>query len=95
MQNKITKSARNQDCTLRIPSVCNFNNETTVLCHKNGGGMGIKHSPIHSCYGCSSCHDWLDNRSGVVDSKTRDCEFLRAMIETQSILIQKNLIQVK
>ena len=93
MQNKITKSARNENCTLRIPGVCNFNTDTTVLCHKNGGGMGFKHHSIHSCYGCSSCHDWLDNRGSVTSTEKRDAEFLRAMIETQSILIRKGLIK--
>ena len=30
---KIRNSARGQDCALRIPGVCNFNPETTVLAH--------------------------------------------------------------
>ena len=42
---KIRKAARDQECTLRFPC-CNYNTETTVLCHPNqladGKGMGLK-----------------------------------------------------
>ena len=45
---KIRNSARGQDCTLRIPGVCNFNPETTVLAHVGKDrGMSIK------------CHDTM------------------------------------
>lgn len=57
---KITNSARNEDCTLRIAGVCNFDPSTTVFAHMNGGGMGYKHHDIHGCYACSDCHNWLD-----------------------------------
>ncbi|MGE4799277.1 nuclease domain-containing protein [Yersinia hibernica] len=37
-------SARGQCCTLQIPSICNGNPETTVLCHlpSSTHGMGYK-----------------------------------------------------
>lgn len=91
---KITQSAKGADCTLRIPGVCNFNPETTVFAHLNGGGMGTKHSDLHGCYSCSSCHDWLDGRNyGSGERVFRDAEFLRAMIETQNKLIEQGLIK--
>lgn len=62
---KVRESARGEDCTLRLPGVCNFNPETTVFCHSNriadGKGMGIKAKT--GAYGCSSCHDVLDGRA--------------------------------
>jgi len=83
-----------QDCTLRIPGVCNFNPETTVFAHLNGGGMSTKHSDIHGCYACSSCHDWLDGRFGYGAPWAKDVEFLRAMVETQNKLIEQGLIKI-
>lgn len=59
---KITESARNQPCLVRIPSICNFDPSTTVLAHLNGGGIGMKTPDIHGAYACSACHDAIDGR---------------------------------
>ena len=101
---KITQSAKGEDCTLRIPGVCNFNPKTTVFAHMNGGGMGYKHHDIHGCYACSYCHKWLDldyiyapageDTTCEQWHALKDSEFLRAMIETQTKLLQKGLIKV-
>jgi len=92
---KITQSARGEECTLRIPGVCNRNPETTVFAHINGGGMGTKHHDIHGCYACSDCHDWIDSRISYGDDYIKAKELLRAMTETQTKLLQKGLITVK
>ena len=41
---KLRDSARGQDCTLRLPGICNFDSATTVLAHLPCGqkGMGMK-----------------------------------------------------
>ena len=61
----IRRAARGQDCTLRL-AVCNFDPDTTVLCHSNflidGKGMGLKAPDTVAAFGCSSCHDVLDGR---------------------------------
>lgn len=63
---KIRKAARDQECTLRFPC-CNYNTETTVLCHPNqladGKGMGLKAPDDTAAFGCSACHDVLDGRA--------------------------------
>lgn len=62
----IRRSARGEDCTMRIPGVCNHDPATTVLCHSNdladGKGMGLKAPDTEAAYGCSACHDVLDGR---------------------------------
>ena len=94
-QTKITKSARGEDCQIRIPNVCNFNPETTVLCHKNGGGAGMKSNDIHGAYGCSSCHDAVDGRMNTVFNVDElDVMFYEGIFRTQLILIDKGLINV-
>ena len=61
---KITDSARNEDCLIRIPGVCNRRNETTVACHEPcGSGLSIKWPDTEIAYGCSSCHDEIDGRT--------------------------------
>ena len=59
---KIRKSAKMQDCTVRIPGICNYIPETVVLAHINGAGMALKQSDIEAAYCCSACHDVLDHR---------------------------------
>lgn len=101
----ITQSAKNENCTLRIAGICNHDPETTVFAHMNGGGMAYKHHDIHGCYACSKCHEWLDGgyvkhisaqlfSKQAIEANVRG-EFCRAMIETQSILLEKGLIEVK
>jgi hypothetical protein len=56
---------------LRIPGVCNFNPETTVLAHiRRGGvaGMGQKPPDLCGVHACSACHDVIDSRVPHVKS---------------------------
>lgn len=94
-QSKITKSARGEDCQIRVPGICNFNPETTVFCHLNGGGMGTKHSDLHGAYGCSNCHDAIDGRLQT-DHSWHELKkmHLEAMVRTQNILVDKGLITI-
>lgn len=95
---KITKSARGQSCTVRIPSICNGNNETVVLAHINGvrfgHGIGQKVNDAFGAYACSSCHDAVDGRT---PTQYRRAELklmhLEGVIETQAILMQEGLIK--
>jgi len=61
---KIRQSARMQECTVRIPGVCNHNPETTVLAHL-GSGTAKRGDDTNAVYACSDCHDAIDRRSKV------------------------------
>lgn len=56
--------ARDMQCLLRVPGVCNGRTDTTVACHSNwaehGKGGARKADDHWSCWGCSECHRWLD-----------------------------------
>ena len=57
--------AKGKDCQVRIPGVCSFNPEETVLAHiRRGGvgGMGSKPADIIGVHSCARCHDVLDSR---------------------------------
>ena len=84
----IRESARCQQCTLRIPGVCNHNPETTVFAHLNTKykGMGNKSPDIFGVYACSACHAMLDS------SRVKISDQFNALIETQMRLFDKNLL---
>jgi len=90
-QTKITKSARGEDCAFRFPNICNFNPETTILCHINTKykGWALKSPDLFAAYGCSSCHSALDSNSGVESQWVMD-----AVFETQYKLMEKGLIKI-
>ena len=58
----LRKEAKGRECTVRIPFVCNFNPETTILAHLNIGGMGQKAHDLFAALCCSNCHDVIDGR---------------------------------
>lgn len=101
---KIQASAKGEECTLRIPYVCNGNPETVVLCHAPyPGKSGTRFEDHWACYGCSSCHDYVDGRTRETgfavqyDPIVRFLEtvWLPAIHETQTKLIEKGLIQIE
>lgn len=94
----IRASARNQECTLRFPGICNRTPETTVWCHSNrladGKGMSLKAPDEQGCYGCSDCHAWLDGGyavGGGIRAEV-DARFDAAREESQAILKAKGLM---
>lgn len=93
----IRKSAKGEVCTVRLPGICNRNNETTVLAHINGvrfgHGTGQKVSDIHGAYCCSSCHDVIDGRvKSDIDREFVKQAHYEAILETQLKLIKKGLL---
>ena len=92
---KIKDSARMEDCQVRLPGICNFNNETTVFAHiGNSGGMASKVSDIHGSYCCSACHDEIDRRTRLMDAEQAELFGWHGVQRTQDILINKGLIKV-
>ena len=95
--NKLRASAKGQECQVRLPGVCNWNERTTVLAHVGkDSGMGMKASDIEATFACSSCHSVMDGHT----KHDFDNDFLRlAMLEgaerTRAIWVEQGLIEVK
>ena len=90
---KLRKSARGQQCTLRLTG-CNYNPETVVLAHIRNNqfcGVAMKPPDYMSCFACSSCHDTIDGR---VKSDTVYKDILRAHFETMQHWVEAGLIEV-
>jgi hypothetical protein len=91
---KIQESARNEQCTFNL-GVCNYDTTTTVLCHDT---RNIPDSPRKSdaraAYGCSDCHDVMDERT-TSHWKVHQAgyEWGRAIAKTHVRLIQKGLLR--
>lgn len=65
MSKKLRNAARGRDCQVRIPGICNFNPETTVLAHYRLAGTcgtGCKPDDRQAAHSCNSCHDAIDGR---------------------------------
>jgi len=93
---KITKSAKGQQCQIRIPGVCNGNRETVVAAHLNGYGMGCKNPDLFISYACSACHDEVDARTWCQTFKRSDISrmFYEGIFRTQTILLRDGLIKI-
>jgi len=93
---KIRDSANGKDCTLRLYPICNGNPETTVFAHigKNRG-VSIKCGDNMGIYVCSSCHDIIDGRiRRDMTQGDMAIDKLRALEETQQILIEEGLMVI-
>lgn len=96
-QTKITKSAKGEDCSVRLPTVCSFDNDKTILAHLGTSfSAPNRANDFFAAYCCADCHDVIDNR---VKSKFTSEEILiatsDAMMETQLKLIAKGLVIIK
>lgn len=92
---KLRDSARGQECTVRLPGICNWNPETTVLAHLPCGtrGVGMKGIDTVAVYACSSCHDAIDGRTKGAEIDWEDMP--RAIAETHEALIRAGIMTIK
>lgn len=94
----LRKLAKGQDCQVRLPDICNFNPETTVLAHyrlSGTCGVGMKPPDLLGAWCCSDCHNVIDGR---VPSKDCDyawirLEFAEGCLRTLNKLIEKGLLK--
>ena len=96
-QTPISKSARGETCAARIPFICNFDTETTILAHAPFvGRYGSRARWYWSSYLCSNCHDYLDGRTRHACTQDEmKAIWFDAVQETQAKLIAKGLISVQ
>ncbi len=84
----LRKFAKGKICQLRLPGVCNFYIETTVLAHvRRGGVAGMRQKPPDLCgiHACSNCHSALDGRLGP-KKEPSDTDVLEALCRTLAIV---------
>lgn len=91
---KLRKSAQGQACQIRIPGECRCDEESTVLCHMGGAGMGLKAHDMFGAFGCDACHMIVDGHVPTKWSKTQlRLWHLEGVIRTQKIWLDMGLIK--
>ena len=90
----LRKFAQGKPCQIRVPGHCNFNPETSVLCHYRMAGItgvGMKAPDCCGAIGCSSCHDVVDGRvSTDLTADERKLLHLEGVIRTQVLWGREN-----
>lgn len=80
--------ARDRDCQVRLPGICNGNPETTVLAHFRLigiSGMGRKPHDFLGSWACSSCHAKVDTDK----SPEVQLAFAHGVLRTQARLLEE------
>lgn len=96
--NALRRAAHGEDCTFRIVNVCNYDPETTVLCHlpSETGGIALKSTDLSAAFGCSSCHDAIDGRVDSVEYHGHKHFYnARAIVRTLNRFYELGLISIK
>ncbi|CNE24912.1 DUF1364 domain-containing protein [Yersinia enterocolitica] len=93
----LRKEARGRECQVRLPGICNGNNETVVLAHYRLSGIcgtGIKPPDLFGAWCCSACHDEIDRRTHIMDVESAHLAHLEGMVRTQAILLSENKVKI-
>lgn len=92
----LRKEAKGRNCMVRLPGICNFNNETTVLAHLRMlgiSGMGLKADDLLGAWACSACHTAIDGHTKT--DMTREelrLAHLEGMARTIAVLRKEGLL---
>lgn len=90
----LRKLARGLDCQIRIPGICSWNRDETVLAHfrlAGVSGMGIKPPDLIGAHACNPCHLYVDTHK---DPETQ-LAFAHGCFRTQYRLIELGKIHVR
>lgn len=94
---KLRDAARGQDCQIRLPGICNFNPETTVLAHYRLAGIcgtGIKPIDQIGSWACSDCHLAVDGQTNTgFTREALDLAHLEGMVRTLAALHKRGLLK--
>lgn len=92
---KLRDAARGMECQVRIPGICNFNAETTVLAHyRLAGTCGTSMKPIDliGSWACSDCHNAIDDGKTAFTREQLDLMHLEGMVRTINQLSARGLL---
>jgi hypothetical protein len=95
---KIRESARNKECQVRLENCCCGDPATTVLAHRNGGGMGKKRPDHEAAFCCATCHAEVDrlpkiNHLTSFDDAIKLLKFWDGIFRSQEIMLKEGLIK--
>jgi hypothetical protein len=92
---KLRDSAKGQQCMVRLPGICNFMNETTVLAHLNGGGAALKKDDVQGAFACFECHREADGATRrIKDRDYVELAFRQGVERTQQYWLHNGFIKI-
>lgn len=92
----LRKEAKGRNCMVRLPGICCFDNDTTVLAHvriSGVSGMGIKSDDALGAWACYPCHMAIDGQTKT--AMTREelrLAHLEGMARTIAVLRKEGLL---
>jgi hypothetical protein len=93
----LRKLARDRECAVRLPGICNRDPSTVVLAHFRMigiSGIGRKSHDALGAYACSACHDAVDRRAHMdLDRDYVRLAHLEGVIRTQASLIEEGVLK--
>jgi hypothetical protein len=92
----LRKAAQGLECQVRLPGVCNFNSETTVLAHLRMAGItgrAQKAPDLLGAHACSACHAEVDRQTRTLERDFVRLAFLEGVMRTQYALIQEGKVR--
>jgi hypothetical protein len=93
---KLRKSAKGQDCQVRISGHCNRDSKTVVLAHVGKSHMGGKCTNLHATFCCSACHDVIDGRVYTqIPAQVLNVWKYEGMMRTKQIWLKDGLITIE
>ena len=90
----LRKEARDRPCMIRLPGVCTFNSETTVLAHLRMAGItggGQKAPDLLGAWACSTCAAQTEN--GYCRNDEDKIAFFEGVMRTQYELINEGKVK--
>ena len=94
----LRKSARGQECSVRIPGVCIHTGPSVILAHIRTPGTGVGRQPhdMEAVIACGPCHDAIgDGSERRLDRLGYTHYVLRALIVTGRVWRDLGLVMVK
>ena len=94
----VRDAARNAECMLKLPYVCDNRTDTVVFCHLrifNLAGAGQKPDDLFGIDACSSCHQVLDDKSLWSGAGLNYELILWALIKSQKRRREAGLIELR
>lgn len=89
------KSAKGQQCQVRLDGICNGDPETTVLAHIRrpfNAGVGTKPHDTEATFACDACHAEIDRRTRHLESDFVTLCAFDGMLRTQAIWRETGLL---
>lgn len=83
--------AKLRPCLVRLPGICNRNDDTTVLAHfriLGVSGIGMKSPDIIAAWACSACHEYVDTHK---DPRTQ-LAFAHGVFRTIATLVKEGAV---